>query len=152
MVGRFRRDDTGDSLIEILVAVVIMGVAVVAVIGGLLSSVKVSDYHRKQATAGEAARDYAEAVTASVTGYTACAGASTYAAGAVNFSAPAGFSATPLSVRYWIGGAWTASGCSASTDTGLQQVTVRVASSDGRASEQVVVVVRKPCGAGSSCT
>jgi len=46
------------------------------------------------------------------------------------------------SLRYWSGGAWQ-TGCT--TDTGLQQLTIQVASDDGRATERLVVVLRKPC-------
>jgi hypothetical protein len=57
---------------------------------------------------------------------------------------PSGFSKSIVagSVRYWNAG-WQTSCPSA--DTGLQQLTARVASDDGRATENVVVVVRKPC-------
>ena len=48
----------------------------------------------------------------------------------------------------WTGSAWTGSAWTASCypDTGLQQLKVQVASSDGRAFEQLVLVVRKRCG------
>jgi type II secretory pathway pseudopilin PulG len=70
-------DDRGESLIEILVAVLILGLTVAAVMGGLLTSVKVSDLHRKQATAGADVRSYAESVTRAVAspgGYKTCNG------------------------------------------------------------------------------
>lgn len=142
--------ERGESLLELLIGLAIISIAVVAVIGGLLASVTVSDVHRKQSTAGASVRDYAEIVEKYVagTGYTACAAPSSYAPGAVGFSAPPGYAASAVTVRYWSGTAWVASPC---TDVGLQQLTVQVASSDTRAVEQLVVVLRKPCGAGSSC-
>jgi Tfp pilus assembly protein PilV len=154
MLARLAREDGGESLLEVLVALVIVGIAVVAVIGGLLTSVSVSDSHRKQASAAAFARNYAENVTTFVAGggYSPCSSTAAYTPSVVGFSVPSGFSATTVLVRYWINGAWTTSGCTATTDTGVQQVTVQVASPDGRASEQLVVVVRKPCGVGSSCT
>ena len=45
-------------------------------------------------------------------------------------------------MRYWGATGWQ-TGCSA--DTGLQRLTIQVASDDGRAAEQLTVVVRKPC-------
>ena len=142
------RGDRGETLLELLIAVVIMGVAVVAVIGMLVNSVQLSDVHRKQATASEAVRDYGEAITNTVDGggYVACAGTASYASPA-GFAVPAGYAKSVASVRYWTGSAWQSS-CSA--DTGLQQLTIQVASADGRASEQLVVVVRKPCGLSDS--
>jgi hypothetical protein len=52
------------------------------------------------------------------------------------------------SMRYWSGSAWQSS---CTTDLGLQQLTVQVASDDGRATERVDVVLRKPCGLETSC-
>ncbi|MFC0548797.1 prepilin-type N-terminal cleavage/methylation domain-containing protein [Kutzneria chonburiensis] len=139
-------DDRGETLLELLIAVVIMGVAVVAVVGALVNSVQLSDVHRKQATAAAAVRDYGEAITNAVAGggYVACAGAGSYATG---FTVPSGYAKSVVSVRYWNGSAWQV-GCT--PDTGLQQLTIKVASADDRASEQLVVVVRKPCGLSDS--
>lgn len=138
--------ERGETLLELLIAVVIMGVAVVAVVGALVSSVQLSDVHRKQATASAAVRDYGEAITNAVAGggYVACAGAASYGSG---YTAPSGYAKSVTSVRYWNGSGWQPS---CSTDTGLQQLTLQVASADGRASEQLVVVVRKPCGLSDS--
>jgi hypothetical protein len=135
-----------------MVAIAIMAIAVVAVVGALLASVRMSDVHRKQATAGTAARSYAEQVSGYVSGsgYSPCAAPASFAPSAVGFSVPSGYSATAVTVRYWIANSWSST-CTSATDSGVQQVTVRVSSSDGRASEQVVVVVRKPCGSGSTC-
>lgn len=142
--------DRGETLLELLIGLTIMAVAVVAIVGGLLVSVAVSDIHRKQSTAGAAVRDYAENVEKYVagTGYTSCAASSAYAPGAVGFTTPSGYTASAVAVRYWSGAAWVASPCA---DIGLQELTVQVTSSDTRASERLVVVLRKPCGLGSAC-
>jgi Tfp pilus assembly protein PilV len=137
--------EAGESLLELLVAVVILGVAVVAIVGGLGVSVLMSDVHRKQTDAGAAARSYAEAlqagVAASPTQYN-CAG--TYAVPA-GVSVPATVGPPSLSVKWWAPATktWTAGSCG--TDVGVQQVTVEVATIDARAAERVVVVVRRPC-------
>jgi len=138
-------DDRGETLIELLLAVTIMGIAVVAVVAGLGVSILVSDIHRKQATAGAYARDYAEAIETAVAGggYVPCATVASYSAPA-GFSVPAGYAKSVVagSVAYWNGAGWQP-GCAA--DSGLQRLTVQVASTDGRATEQVAVVLRKPC-------
>ncbi|GAB2822024.1 prepilin-type N-terminal cleavage/methylation domain-containing protein [Lentzea nigeriaca] len=138
--------DGGETLIELVVAVSIMGVALVAVMAGLGTSVLVSDVHRKQATAGSVLHNYVEAINAAVTGggYVNCAPSSAYASPA-GFTPPSGYSASVVSgsMRYWNGSAWQ-SACPA-TDTGLQQLTARVASADARAAETVVLTLRKPC-------
>jgi type II secretory pathway pseudopilin PulG len=146
--------ERGETLLELLIAVVILGVVVVAVVGGFATGTITSDVHRKQATAGAYAKDYAEAIETAVTTatvpYTSCANTSTYASPA-GFAAPSGYGRSVVNVRYWSGSTWQAT-CSPSTDVGLQQLTVRVASADGRAAEQVALVLRKPCGPGQpSC-
>jgi prepilin-type N-terminal cleavage/methylation domain-containing protein len=143
-------EDRGETLIELLVALAILGIALVAVVGAFGASITMSDVHRKQASAGAAVRNYAELVTDYVagTGYSGCAAASAYAAGTVGYTAPSGYTASPASIKYWTGSAWSAS---CGSDTGLQQLTLSVSSTDTRASEQLVLMLRKPCGTGSSC-
>jgi type II secretory pathway pseudopilin PulG len=140
MGGRLR-DDRGESLIELLVTVVIMGFTMVAVVGGLLTAVQMSDVHRKQTNAGVVAQRLAEGVAQAA--YVNCA------AGYPTAGVPSGYTAT-VGVRYW-DAAWNAGSTASpwktacpSPDQGVQQVTVRVASGDGRATEQAVVVVRRP--------
>jgi type II secretory pathway pseudopilin PulG len=144
--------DRGETLLELLIALTIMSIAVVAVVSGLLAGVAVSDIHRKQSTAGAAVRDYAENVEKYVagTGYTSCAAPSAYSPAAVGYSAavPSGYTASAVAVRYWSGTAWVASPCA---DVGLQELTIQVASSDTRATERLVLMLRKPCGLGTTC-
>jgi type II secretory pathway pseudopilin PulG len=141
--------DRGETLLELIIAVVIMGVAVVAIVGGLATSILVSDMHRKQATAGASARDYAETIEAWVAaGHYDGGAAPDYGPATVHFTAPGGFTASVQSVKCWntAGSSWQSCG----TDVGLEQVTVQVRSADGRAAEQVVVVLRRPCGLSDS--
>jgi type II secretory pathway pseudopilin PulG len=140
MAATGTRADRGETLLELVVALAIMSAAVVALVGGLGTSILMSDIHRKQATAGVLVRNYAEAVTATADagGYpTGCAPLATA------FTAPSGFNATVVSVRYWTASGWTSS---CSTDTGLRQLKLQVASLDSRAVETLVIEVRKPCG------
>jgi prepilin-type N-terminal cleavage/methylation domain-containing protein len=145
-----RSEDRGETLIELLVALSILGIALVAIVGALGASITMSDVHRKQSTAGAEVRNYAELVENYVagTGYSACAAPTAYAAATVGYAAPTGYTAAPATVKYWTGSAWSAS---CSSDTGLQQLTLSVSSTDTRAAERVVVVLRKPCGTGSTC-
>ena len=145
-----RSEDRGETLIELLVAMAILGVALVAIVGAFGASITMSDVHRKQASAGAAVRNYAELVSNYVagTGYSSCAAASAYAAGTVGYTAPTGYAASPVSIKYWTGSAWSAS---CASDSGLQQLTLSVSSTDTRAVERLVLVLRKPCGAGSTC-
>jgi prepilin-type N-terminal cleavage/methylation domain-containing protein len=148
-------EDKGDTLIEVLVSVVIMGIAAVAIFGGLLTSVSLSSYHRHQSSAGTSVRNFGESVVkyAAGTGYTACATTATYSPASVGYTAPSGLAASAVSVQYWIGSAWTSTGCTSSTDTGVQKVSIQVTTSaDSRATELLTIIVRKPCASGSSCS
>jgi type II secretory pathway pseudopilin PulG len=134
--------DRGETLVELLVALSIMGIAVVALVGGVGTSIAMSALHRKQATTGAYIRDYAEAIQSA--GYKTCP--ADYSAPPGMPALPAGFSKSVVSVSSWTGSAWQA-GC---IDTGLHQITIQVNSGAGndcanaRACEQLVVVVRKP--------
>jgi type II secretory pathway pseudopilin PulG len=134
------RLDQGESLIEIVLALAILGIAAVAITTGLLLSAKLSDVHRKQTTASAFVRNYAEFLENTVTGGGYVAGAGTYPA----YSPGTGFTASVTKKQCWSGSAW-ASPCTAGNDLGVQQLTLQVASTDTRASERLVVVVRKPC-------
>ena len=94
------------ALVVVLAAVAILGVAVLAIVGGIGVSVLMSDVHRKQATAGAGVRDFGEAVENQVMagGYFACAAPAKYAAPA-GFTVPAGFTSSVTSVKYWTGSA-----------------------------------------------
>ena len=152
-----RRDDRGETLIELVVAVVILSTAVIALMGGLATGIRVSDIHRKQANAGSYVRAFAEAVESKVaessTGYTACTGATTPAAlYEATFANPAGYERHVTGVAYWNSATSTFVPCPAAGDTGVQRVSLQVRSADGRASETLDVVIRKPCRAGDGCT
>jgi hypothetical protein len=131
-------DDRGATLVETLVAVVVLGTAGLAVVGSMYTSIAVSDVHRKQATAGTIAREYSEKIAGLP--YTECGGPGDYMITAAEDAAAAkGYSAAVDTVEYWTGSSWN-SACSSS---GLQRVTVVAESSDGRATEGSVVVVRQ---------
>ncbi|MEU0093491.1 type II secretion system protein [Kribbella sp. NPDC006257] len=138
------RGDRGESLLELVVAITLMGVAIVAVMSGLTTTLLMSDIQRKQATAGVVVRDYAEALQQYVAAghYVSCA--SSYSV--PGFVAPEGFAAKVVagSVQYWSLGALWLPLCL--PDRGLQRVRISVASNDGRASEYLDVVLRRPCG------
>jgi hypothetical protein len=141
--------DRGESLIELLVALTLLGLAVVAIVSGLGTSAVISDIHRKQATAGAEVRSFAEKIENTVAaggGYTPCAGPGTYTGG---YTAPSGFTPTVTLVRYWNGSGWSST---CATDIGLQKLSLKISSSDGRAAETLDVIIRKPCGPGQQCS
>ncbi len=135
--------DSGETLIELIMAVAIMGVVVVGIVGGIATTILMSDIHRKQATAGSYVRSYAEAVGTyvGVPGNFDPTTSPSALQKQVGFAAPTGFAATVTPpVRCWNG---TTFGTCNKTST-VQRVTLNVASTDSRASESLIVVVRKP--------
>jgi Tfp pilus assembly protein PilV len=140
-------DDRGETLIEILVALVVMSVTVVGLVVGIAATVRMSDIHRKQANAGADVRAFAEtvenSVAASPTGYIACAGPTAYQS---LYTVPDAthYEATQTGIAYWNGSTFVAT-CPVAGDQGVQRVSLQVRSKDGRASEKLDVVIRNPC-------
>jgi len=134
-------NDEGETLIELIIAVAIMGLAVVAIVGGMFTFILMSDIHRKEASAGAYVRNYAEAVAGH---YDASASPNSYlpsaAMGFVLDPATTGFTADVKSVECWNATASVFGTCSGGSP--VQQITLRVASNDLRASESLAVVVR----------
>ncbi|GAC1384342.1 MAG: prepilin-type N-terminal cleavage/methylation domain-containing protein [Marmoricola sp.] len=145
-----RHSESGESLIELLVAIVILGLTGVAVMAGLGLAAKSSDIGRKESTGGAYVRSFAEAIQQWVdsNGLAACGAGSPYSASTVGFAhdplnaatLPNGYTATAV-----VQGSPAAGGLAACSNTGDQQVLLTVASADGRATERLTVVLRRPC-------
>ena len=135
-------NDQGETLVELLMAMAILGIAVIAIVGGIATTILLSDIHRKQATAGAYVRNYAEAVVDYVADGHFDASSPDYSASKVGFTAPVGEYVTSASVRCWDNGGMHFSSCNSSCT--VQQVTVEIHSSDHRASETLLVTVHKP--------
>jgi type II secretory pathway pseudopilin PulG len=140
-------DDRGETLVEILVALVVMSITVSALVLGLAATVRMSDVHRKQATAGADVRAFAEAVensvAASPTGYLACAGPTAYQT-LYTVPDPTHYEATMIGIAYWNGTAFVGV-CPVAGDLGVQRVSLQVRSKDNRATEKLDVIIRNPC-------
>jgi prepilin-type N-terminal cleavage/methylation domain-containing protein len=145
--------DKGFSLAEVLVTIVIVGITFTAILGGLMTSIRVSDLQRTEATADAVARSAAEWVKDSVRNpYVNCGGIGAYSLAAL--PTPSGYSATITSVEYWDGTPPATTGtydlpshiqaaCPTGGDKGLQRITIVATSSDGQAAEAVQITKRK---------
>jgi Tfp pilus assembly protein PilV len=141
-----RADEAGVTLIECVVALLIIATAVIALLGGLGSSIVASDMHRKTVTADAVARSWAEQIQAAPS-WVSCAQAGT-PYGAATLPNGAAFSATVASVQYGLqNGTFTSdrSQCLASpvNDT-VQSMTLVVKANDGRGGARLQIVKRKP--------
>jgi type II secretory pathway pseudopilin PulG len=137
--------ERGETLLELLIAITILGVCVVAIGSGIATSIAISVVHRNQAAAQDSLHNYAETLQSH---YVACTSTTppNYAALLAQL-APPGFSAPTATVQSWAptgGPSQTGAfvgGCP-SGDTGLQQVTLTLISTTGRVSESLVVDLR----------
>ncbi|MBA2952732.1 prepilin-type N-terminal cleavage/methylation domain-containing protein [Nocardioides sp. MAH-18] len=138
--------DRGETLIELVVAIAILGIAAVAILGGLMMSTQTSTIHRNSATGGAYVRSFAEAIQNFVDssgGYKSCgAAAAAYAAVAVP-DLPAGYVPSVTAVQSWNGSTW-----GACTGDGIQRLDLKVRTTGDsvrRAEETLTVVLRQPC-------
>jgi prepilin-type N-terminal cleavage/methylation domain-containing protein len=156
-------DEGGFSLPEILITIVIVGVTFSAILGGLMTSISVSAFHRKEATADALARSAAEWVKDDARNAydPSNANSTSYSLGGV--TVPGGFSVAISAVKCWDGSLPTSgsayslsstshfatSACTAS-DAGLQLIMITACSSNlmtactvnGQPSETVEVLKR----------
>ena len=135
-------DEAGFSLVEVLITVVIVGIAFAAILGGMVTSIVVSDLHRKQASSAALARSAVEALKDQAVAYVNCAAPNDYASALP--PAPGGYGVSISSVKYWDGTSSDPVAFSGSCppDMGMQLITVVAGSGDGRASETVEFVKR----------
>ncbi len=109
-----RRSEAGDTLVEVLLAIVILGIASVALLLAFGTSISGSASHRNLATFDTVLRTAAEETTSlmqqqssSVWGTCGAAGAVTNAGGALTISLPTGYTAQITSVAYWNGSSFS---------------------------------------------
>ena len=142
---RERSRERGESLVELLISVSILGIAVVAIVAGMATAITASDANRKQGIVEAQLRNFAESVTDPTVGYVECATTGSYAS-PPGFALPAGFSSTITNVRYFDGNsppAFTGT-CPGTPDNGVQLVTVQIQSGDGRAQKSLTFAKRRP--------
>ncbi|MGZ4640340.1 MAG: type IV pilus modification PilV family protein [Actinomycetes bacterium] len=133
------RGDAGESLVELVISIGILGVGVIALLAGMGTAATTGGLHREQTLEVQYLRSAAEAVQDAT--YVPCA--ASYANGV----APASGYTVSVSVKDASGAAF-ASPCN---DTGLQRVTITVGQTDSRVrGESLVVVKRQPCSNGGA--
>ena len=143
------RNERGETLIELVVAVAILGIASVAILGGLMMGVRTSVMHRNDATGGAYVRSFAEAIQTDVdaNGYKTCANATSGYAGVAVPDLPGGYTKSVTAVQSWSGSAWVA--CTAD---GIQRLDLKVATTgdnEHKADQTLTVVLRQPCNGGA---
>ncbi|WP_129337954.1 type IV pilus modification PilV family protein [Cellulomonas endophytica] len=158
--GRRRGRDAGESLVEILLSVMIIGIAVTAILGGVGLAARASSQDERQIQAQALLRSWAEHVQARTTDstYVACATTATYSGSTWAYTSPApagleplpaGFTASVTEVQYW-DPSTTSFGSTCGTDSGVQRVRLALTATATAApgfTSTYDVVVRRPCAA-----
>jgi Tfp pilus assembly protein PilV len=149
--ARASAGDRGESLVELLVTVLIIGTSVVGVLGAVATAVGASTLDRRQVQAQTVLRTWGERIAAvDDAGYGDCRSASGVAATTPAPSPlPAGFTASVTDVSFWNGTAYVAT-CTAGSDPGVRRVTLRLEADSmlyPGFTRDLDVVVRKPCAA-----
>jgi type II secretory pathway pseudopilin PulG len=130
------RRESGESLVEILATVAILGIAMTAVFGTIWTSLRVADYHRKTVNADAVVRNFAESMqeNTGTFAYIPCAtltGATKYP----TYSPPSpntDYEAVITKIEYLTGYSssqptWqdSSAGCPSGGDQGAQRLTLR---------------------------
>lgn len=132
-IDRKQKNEAGETLIEVLSAIIILGIAIAALLAGLGSTVSNSARHRDLATGNALLRSYAEAVKQSTrAGYVNCA--SNYNVPATAYSLPNGWAAPTNTV---------VDPCPAGNDPGTQRVTISIVT-PRNVTQSLDIWVRKP--------
>jgi type II secretory pathway pseudopilin PulG len=136
------------TLVEVLIALAIISLGVIAVVNGLGTASVASDYHRKQVTADTVLRSYAEALKQRIRvgAYDSCpAIASSYDIPSDVWAATSGYPVRITSIKYLqsSGGSTFSTTCP-SSDQGAEQLTLAATSSDARDTETLDLIVRTP--------
>ena len=132
-----KRDDSGETLVEVLCTILILGSAIAALVAGLGTTALNSVRHRDQATGNALLRSYAEALKQTTTGdgfYTNCR-STPYAVPTSKYTLPSGWAA-PTNVV-------TLGSTCPGTDPGTQQVRITIVTPKN-ATQSLDIWVRSP--------
>lgn len=159
-----RGAESGETLIELLMTVVLLGLAIVAIITTLTTLVVASNSHRRRVRSANEATTVVESLQRAA--YVNCAGTGSYGAAldsALRLGPGAGtadpqshnYDITITRVRYLANKAapTPSFGAACGTDQGVQEITLKVESPHQNfVSEEIVFMKRSPCDdVGVSC-
>lgn len=129
--------EEGTTLVELLVAVAILGIAFVAILGGMMTSVTASDVHRKQADGLALLTRNAEAVKAAP--YVPCAPPAAYQAA---LTMPTDYVVSVTAVAIPAGSGFV-SCTAAAEDTGIQRVSLKAEATSGTTSSETIEIIKR---------
>lgn len=143
-----RRSAAGETLVELLVAVAILGLAGVAVLAGLMVSIRSSTQHSDEATAGAYVHSFGEAIQRYVdaNGLASCASAAaTYKAqwASVTDSHTASYTPDVTGLQSWTSSGWSA--CAADATQRIMLKLTSPGSPSSQSTESMTLTLRRPC-------
>lgn len=117
---RSQRDESGETLLEILIALVILSITVLAITSAFTTAIASSARHKSLAQISALLRSYAEAATFQIQFqpsplYTSCATAATYQGLLTGMPSTTNITLSWGAMQYWNGTSWSSSCTSGST-------------------------------------
>ena len=130
------RNEAGETLVEVMMTVAIVGIAMVSILAGIGASIRFSATHRTAASTGIALVSAAEAVKGASGGSATCAtlSASTYAPAVASAPRPPGWSSADVSIE--------SASCVSVNGQALPRITIVATAPAGGAPESLTVVRR----------
>jgi type II secretory pathway pseudopilin PulG len=142
-----QRAETGSTLIEVLIAIMVLGIGVAALVGGLVTSISASSIHRDAATRDTIIRSYAEQLKADIEGATTTLPGGSWCAtpsSTIVWTTPTSSPSDPPTSGYIVSQQPGPCPYGVSGAVQVQTVTLKVESPDGGQTESMDVVVRQP--------
>ncbi len=147
MRNREGSGDEGETLVELLVSIALLGIASIAIMASITMGLKASALSAGLAQNQNLLRNWAEVLNA--TPYIDCATASSYGV-PIGMDVPANVDLVVTEVAYWDEGTSGFIG-SCSTDEGAQRLTLQTTVESGTnqpSVNELKIVIRKPCVSG----
>ncbi len=137
------RSERGDTLIEVLLAIIVLGLSATALLVAFALSISSSGEHRTLTTMDTALRSAAEQTTSLLQAqgksvWATCPSAATQLTSSLT-NLPSGYTATVSSVQYWSGGVWSST-CTANAP---QFITLKLTTQSGL-SQNINFIVSDP--------
>jgi Tfp pilus assembly protein PilV len=147
MTGPRGSVQAGETLVELLISIMIIGISVTAILGGVRIAVAASTLDQRQIHAQALLRswgEYAVGQTTDANYTTSCATSLTYPA--TLQALPAGFTAAQTKLEFWNGTSFAGGACS--TDPGVRRIELTMSVAPALYpgfTSTYDVVVRRPC-------
>jgi type II secretory pathway pseudopilin PulG len=151
-IASSRRSDAGETLIELVLAVAIIGIAATALVGAVLTSITGSSEHRSLTVDNTLLNSYVQSVQNTVERqgdlglFSGCAGPSDLPTPATdsNDASAAGWTVTVTNIKYWPQGGSAFTSCPGSSANIDLLLLTATATSTTHLSSSITFAVRNP--------